>query len=67
MTDLNTLRASLNSGDNGIDDFMQARQIRMNYYAVCALEARVYLWLGNKAKALVCQARDRRQDAHRRQ
>lgn len=44
--------ASLNSGDNGIDDFMQARQIRMNYYAVCALEARVYLWLGNKAKAL---------------
>lgn len=24
----------------------------MNYYAVCALKARVYLWIGNKAKAL---------------
>ena len=27
-------------------------QMRMNYYAVCALKARVQLWLGNKNEAL---------------
>lgn len=34
--------------------FLEKRQIRMNYYAVKALEARFYLWLGgieNKSKA----------------
>ena len=38
-------------------DFIQERQIRFNYYAVKALEARFYLWLGgteNKAKAYTC-------------
>lgn len=37
--------------------FLGARQVRFNYYAVKALEARFYLWLGgveNKAKAYVC-------------
>jgi hypothetical protein len=43
---------SLNAGSSTVDDFMKARQMRMNYYAVCALEARVYLWLGQKDKAL---------------
>ena len=35
-------------------DFLRARQLRMNYYAVQGLQARFYLWLGgteNKAKA----------------
>lgn len=38
-------------------NFLQARQIRFNYYAVKALEARFYLWLGgteNKADAYSC-------------
>lgn len=43
---------TLNSGSASVDDFMRSRQTRMNYYAVCALQARVYLWLGNKEKAL---------------
>lgn len=35
-------------------DFLKARQLRMNYYAVQGIQARFYLWLGgaeNKAKA----------------
>lgn len=38
--------------DNGVlayDDSF--RQLRMNYYAVKALQARVYLWMGDKATA----------------
>ena len=38
-------------------DFLKARHLRFNYYAVKALEARFYLWLGgseNKAKACAC-------------
>lgn len=34
------------------DNFLCDRQMRMNYYAVCALKARVQLWLGNKNEAL---------------
>ena len=34
------------------DNFLRDRQMRMNYYAVCALKARVQLWLGNKSEAL---------------
>ena len=34
------------------DNFLCDRQMRMNYYAVCALKARVQLWLGNKNDAL---------------
>lgn len=29
----------------GTDDYMLYRQLRMNYYAVLALKARIYLWL----------------------
>ena len=39
------------------ENFLTARQIRFNYYAVKAMEARFYLWLGgddNKAKAYDC-------------
>ena len=39
------------------ENFLVKRQIRFNYYAVKALEARFYLWLGgdeNKAKAYTC-------------
>ena len=38
-------------------DFMRKRQVRFNYYAVKALEARFYLWLGDEAsktKAYSC-------------
>lgn len=49
-------------------NFLEARQIRFNYYAVKALEARFYLWLGgteNKADAYLCateliEARDKK-------
>ena len=34
------------------DNFLCDRQMRMNYYAVCALKARVQLWLENKNEAL---------------
>lgn len=37
--------------------FLDARQMRLNYYAVKALEARFYLWLGgseDKTKAYAC-------------
>lgn len=34
------------------DNFLCDCQMRMNYYAVCALKARVQLWLGNKNEAL---------------
>lgn len=46
------------------DSFWGYRQMRMNYYAVLAEKARVYLWLKNKTKALeyadkVIQAEDK--------
>lgn len=34
------------------DTYWGYRQMRMNYYAVCATKARLYLWLGNKTEAL---------------
>ena len=42
----------LNSSSATIDNFFTARQTRFNYYAVCALKARVNLWLGNNEEAL---------------
>ncbi len=42
----------LNNISSTEDSFMGFRQMRMNYYAVCALKARVYLWLGNTDEAL---------------
>ncbi len=42
----------LNSGSStNIDQFMLYRQSRMNYWAVKALEARMYLYTGQKSKA----------------
>lgn len=39
----------------GADDaFRGYRQMRMNYYAVIAEKARVYLWMQNQAEALAC-------------
>ena len=42
----------LNNLSSAADKFTGYRQMRMNYYAVCALKARVYLWLGNTGEAL---------------
>ncbi|POY36216.1 hypothetical protein C3K47_10690 [Solitalea longa] len=36
------------------DYFLAYRYLRMNYYAVKALQARAYLWFGNKEKAYEC-------------
>lgn len=45
--------ASFNSSASTNDDnFWFYRQMRMNYYAVCATLARVHLWMGNKPDAL---------------
>ncbi len=44
--------SDLNSISSAEDNFWGYRQMRMNYYAVCATLARVQLWMGNKAEAL---------------
>ncbi len=49
---LNKSIATLNTPSQLTDDFYGYRQMRMNYYAVCALKARVALWTGNKSQAL---------------
>lgn len=41
----------MNSYPEGIDEFMYYRQSRMNYWAVKALQARMYLYIGQKEKA----------------
>lgn len=41
----------LNSYPDGVDEFMYYRQSRMNYWAVKALEARMRLYVGDKAGA----------------
>ena len=48
--ELNTLTASDTQTDLK-DDFLTNRRIRMNYWAVKALQARFYLYLGEKQKA----------------
>ena len=45
---LNNSIATLNTPSQLTDNFYGYRQMRMNYYAVCALKARVALWTGNK-------------------
>lgn len=35
----------LKNGSSVVDGYLNYRQVRMNYYAVLALKARVYLWL----------------------
>jgi starch-binding outer membrane protein, SusD/RagB family len=43
---------TLTTGDfRPADSFLAFRTIRMNYYAVKALQARAYLWFGDKAEA----------------
>ena len=42
----------LNQMPSSSDRFWGYRQMRMNYYAVCAMKARLYLWNGDKAEAL---------------
>ena len=44
----------LNTASKLSDNFWGYRQMRMNYYAVCALKARFMLWMGDKTKALEC-------------
>lgn len=41
-------------GKTEVDGFWAKRQIRINYYAVKALKARYWLWVGNKEKAAEC-------------
>jgi hypothetical protein len=41
----------IGSGFNPADDFVAYRTLRMNYYAIKALQARTYLWFGEKEKA----------------
>lgn len=41
----------LNSAPDDVDDYMYYRQSRLNYWAVKALEARMYLYIGDKDKA----------------
>lgn len=41
-------------GNTEIDGFWARRTIRLNYYAVKALQARSWLWVGNNEKAAEC-------------
>ena len=43
-------RMASQEGDEAV--YLRYRQLRMNYYAVLALKARVYLYAGEEAKAL---------------
>lgn len=45
---------SVNSGFNPSDTFFAFRYLRMNYYAVKGLQARVYLWFNDNPKAYEC-------------
>lgn len=42
----------LASTEEGEDNYARYRQLRLNYYAVILLKARVYLWAGDTANAL---------------
>lgn len=41
----------ISSGFNPLDNFIAYRYLRMNYYAIKALQARAYLWFGDNDKA----------------
>ena len=43
--------SELNSYDSPVDDYMSYRQSRMNYWAVKALEARMYRYIGDETMA----------------
>jgi len=42
---------SVSSGFNPDDTYLAFRYLRLNYYAIKALQARAYLWFGDKQKA----------------
>ncbi|WP_316816142.1 RagB/SusD family nutrient uptake outer membrane protein [Pedobacter nyackensis] len=48
------LKAPGASGVNPTDTFLAYRYLRMNYYAVKALQARAYLWFNDTQKAYEC-------------
>lgn len=52
LTQLKT--PGVGSGFNPSDTYFAFRYLRMNYYAIKALEARAYLWFGNTQKAYDC-------------
>jgi hypothetical protein len=52
LTQLKT--PGINSGFNPTDTYFAYRYLRMNYYAVKALQARAYLWFNNRDKAYEC-------------
>lgn len=59
LEDLDTAEAFLAEvdpiiGKTEIDGFWTKRTIRLNYYAVKALKARYWLWVGDKEKAAEC-------------
>jgi len=44
--------SQINSGNTNVsDDFLRSRQLRLNYYAVKALQARFYLYIGKNEEA----------------
>lgn len=43
----------LSTTEEGADNYARYRQLRLNYYATILLKARVYLWAGDRAAALV--------------
>ena len=40
--------------DAAMDDFIQSRELRVNYYALKALMARFYLWIDQEDSAFSC-------------
>jgi len=52
LTQLRT--PGVSSGFNPSDTYFAYRYLRMNYYAIKALEARAYLWFNNTQKAYDC-------------
>ena len=64
IPDLNTAEENLKAADpiltegpltstiEGEDNYTRYRQLRLNYYAVILLKARIYLWAGDKTNAL---------------
>jgi hypothetical protein len=51
LAELNISKTSLNTVPLVADDYYNYRQVRMNYYAVLALKARVYNWLVPRGEA----------------
>ena len=56
MSQLNPTSANSSTTPVIADNFYMHRQVRMNYYAVLALTARVYLWMAAKDPSLKAEA-----------